>query len=55
MQNLMCLLGRHRGVHHVNPEFSGPGGGYDVCARCRRERTGHNDRGNPSFKGPLVG
>ncbi|GAA4397920.1 hypothetical protein GCM10023168_03410 [Fodinibacter luteus] len=41
-------------VHHVNREKSGPGGGYDLCSHCGREKKSY-EGGNPSFKGPLIG
>ena len=55
MPNLLCLLGRHRWVHHVNPEVGGPGGTYDLCSRCHKERKSYETKGNPGFSGPLVG
>ena len=50
MRRLMCLIGRHRWEHHINREASGPGGGYDLCARCGRERNVYEPG-----KGPVGG
>lgn len=55
MTKLLCLVGVHRWEHHVNREFSGRGGTFDLCARCGRERKNYDEGGNPSFKGPLIG
>ena len=53
MRRLMCLIGRHRWEHHINREASGPGGGYDLCARCGREKNSY-ESGTGSFKGPVA-
>lgn len=55
MRRVMCYVGFHHWEHHVNREKSGPGGGYDLCSRCGRERKSYEGGGNPSFKGPLIG
>ena len=55
MRNLRCVVGLHRWTRHHNPEVGGRGGGYQLCARCGRERKSYDEGGNPAFKGPLLG
>ena len=55
MRRVLCFVGFHRWEHHVSREKSGPGGGYDMCSRCGREKKSYEGGGNPSFKGPLIG
>lgn len=54
MKNVLCLVGRHSWQHHVNHEMGGRAAGFDLCSRCGKERASY-DKGNPSFKGPLIG
>ena len=49
MRALRCLLGRHDWEHKHNPEVGGPGGGYDVCSRCGKEKPAY-DAPNRSIK-----
>jgi len=42
MRPLLCLVGRHAWEHKHNLEVGGPGGGYDVCSRCGKEKAVYN-------------
>ena len=39
MRHVLCLVGVHHWEHHVNREMGGKGAGYELCARCGRERS----------------
>jgi hypothetical protein len=52
MRHVLCLVGVHHWEHHVNREMGGKGAGYELCARCGREKKSYEGT-NPSFKGLL--
>lgn len=41
MRSLRCLMGRHDWRMHRNPEKGGAGAAFEVCARCGKDRVGH--------------
>jgi hypothetical protein len=45
MRHVLCLVGHHRWERHINPGTSGPGGGYDLCSRCGREKKSYEGEG----------
>ncbi len=38
MGKILCLVGLHSWQHGHNPEVGGPGGDYEVCSRCGKEK-----------------
>lgn len=52
MINVLCLLGRHKWQHHVNKEMGGPNAGFDLCARCGKEKKAY---GKPPSTGVATG
>jgi len=52
MRRVLCFIGIHQWVHHVNREKEGRDKGWDVCSRCRHEKHASAlEGGIPSFKG----
>jgi hypothetical protein len=52
MRPVLCFVGIHHWKHRLNKDVGGPGGRYDVCSRCGRERPSPaSDSGFPSFDG----
>lgn len=52
MTKVLCLLGRHKWQHHVNREIGGANAGFDLCARCGREKKAY---GKPPPTGVATG
>jgi len=38
MGKILCLVGLHSWQHGHNPEVGGPGGDFEVCSRCGKEK-----------------
>lgn len=56
MRRVLCLVGFHHWEHHINREKSGPGGGYDLCSHCGREKDTPSFEGvSKAFEGPIGG
>ena len=51
MRRVLCFVGIHHWVHHVNHQLGGPNARYDLCAHCGQERPS-SIFNNPSFTGP---
>jgi hypothetical protein len=39
MGRLLCLIGLHAWQRGHNPEVGGAGGDFEVCARCKKEKS----------------
>ena len=48
MASLLCRIGMHHWESKQNLEVDGPGGDYQLCSRCGKEKAGY---GKPPASG----